>query len=265
KQLVNVRILGFLLQFGPGHEAQTHVAKIIESCPDDDAVFASGEFFDKFFIRTFRKHKVLTPTSSRSQSRSSSNTVQDMIGETLVECPQNHQEAKHSVSILIALIRDGFRCVLSGAFDLESVIDNRELQEIVLADSKPQILVTQGCHIFPESSNMNLENQDKAAKVHSLANVLTLEVSIHTMFDNLQLWLEPTPVPNRYKVGTSRPFITRMKGLPSHVDFTANDSGLDLPSEKYLRIHAACCQVAHMSGTAKYLDDMEDEDPFDGS
>ncbi|KAI0323470.1 hypothetical protein GY45DRAFT_1211893, partial [Cubamyces sp. BRFM 1775] len=27
-----------------------------------------------------------------------------------------------------------------------------------------------------------------------------------------------------------------------------------LPSPKYLRIHAACCRIAHMSGAAEHLD-----------
>lgn len=36
-----------------------------------------------------------------------------------------------------------------------------------------------------------------------------------------------------------------------------------LPDRTYLQIHAACCKVAHMSGAAKYLELLEDDDRHD--
>ena len=49
--------------------------------------------------------------------------------------------------------------------------------------------------------------------------------------------------------------------VPEEVQFVAHEH-LPLPNPKHLRIHAACCRVAHMSGAADYFDevlhDMED-------
>lgn len=54
--------------------------------------------------------------------------------------------------------------------------------------------------------------------------------------------------------------------LPPTVQFTAHNvdlarsgtqtsGSLALPNPQYLRIHAACCKVAHLSGAAEYLDE----------
>lgn len=43
---------------------------------------------------------------------------------------------------------------------------------------------------------------------------------------------------------------------------TPDEDKLPLPSPAYLKLHAACCQVAHLSGAAEYVKkfyrDMED-------
>ena len=44
--------------------------------------------------------------------------------------------------------------------------------------------------------------------------------------------------------------------------FETEHQVLPLPSPRYLEIHAACCQVAHMSGAADYYRDLDDDDPF---
>jgi len=43
------------------------------------------------------------------------------------------------------------------------------------------------------------------------------------------------------------------------ITFTSTDPNLPLPNREYLRLHAAVCRVAHMSGVAGYLD-QEDRD-----
>ena len=37
------------------------------------------------------------------------------------------------------------------------------------------------------------------------------------------------------------------------ITFQAAESGLALPNPDYLRIHTACCRVAHLSGAAKHM------------
>ena len=49
--------------------------------------------------------------------------------------------------------------------------------------------------------------------------------------------------------------------LPANrlITFTSTDPSLPLPNPEYLKLHAAVCRVAHMSGAAGYLD-REDQD-----
>ena len=76
---------------------------------------------------------------------------------------------------------------------------------------------------------------------------------------------DPLRQDNHYKVvlapGYTHGEIGIAGGVPREVHFVAY-SDLPLPSPKYLRIHAHCCRIAHMSGAAEYLDiiyrDMEE-------
>ena len=49
---------------------------------------------------------------------------------------------------------------------------------------------------------------------------------------------------------------------PNPIEFKSADPNLPLPNPTYLRIHAACCRIAHLSGAGEYmdkiLDDLED-------
>ena len=56
---------------------------------------------------------------------------------------------------------------------------------------------------------------------------------------------------NCYKIQTTRPFCL----IPlDPVTFTTSDPVLPLPSPQLLAVHAACAQVAHLSGARKYID-----------
>jgi hypothetical protein len=50
--------------------------------------------------------------------------------------------------------------------------------------------------------------------------------------------------------------------LPSTVTFATTDSRISLPDPRYLRVHAACAKVAHLSGAGECIDriirDLED-------
>jgi hypothetical protein len=110
------------------------------------------------------------------------------------------------------------------------------------------------------------------ANIHRLSNALTLDMSVHAAFDGLKLWFEEVPVsnikrfsfspwchlpqgaPNTYTV-CSTGNLAFLNALPParQVHFTTN-TGQELPDPRYLKLHAAVCRVAHMSGAAGYLD-----------
>ncbi|EEB95421.1 hypothetical protein MPER_05615 [Moniliophthora perniciosa FA553] len=79
---------------------------------------------------------------------------------------------------------------------------------------------------------------------------------MHDWFDRLKLWLEATSVPNRYRIKTASDFYpstTRRKTIT----FVSSDSELPLPSPELLALHAACAKVAHLSGAAAYIDQLD--------
>lgn len=101
-----------------------------------------------------------------------------------------------------------------------------------------------------------------------------MDSRLHTLFDDLDLWFEHVAVSgeyipsfhcpltfsqdlnNTYTICFSGP-LDSLSFLPagkSHtVTFTSTDPSFPLPNPGYLRLHAAVCRVAHMSGVAKYL------------
>jgi hypothetical protein len=43
------------------------------------------------------------------------------------------------------------------------------------------------------------------------------------------------------------------------VTLKSHNGNFDIPDPQYIKIHAACCRVAHMSGAADYMDDILDD------
>ena len=65
---------------------------------------------------------------------------------------------------------------------------------------------------------------------------------------------------NNYRLHTLLPTLSLNHLQPNPViTFTSTDPSLPLPNPEYLKLHAAICRVAHMSGAADYLD-LEDQD-----
>ncbi len=110
---------------------------------------------------------------------------------------------------------------------------------------------------------------------HQLSNIMTLSPKFHTFFDNLKLFgwrrlltrcarsiltitcnFRPRPSgtfvhcpPNARRLLRCREQIRhRHPGYPRPAP-----EYLPLPDPQILGLHAACCKVAHMSGTAEYI------------
>ncbi|KXN92359.1 hypothetical protein AN958_08374, partial [Leucoagaricus sp. SymC.cos] len=116
------------------------------------------------------------------------------------------------------------------------------------------------------------------ANIHHLGNGFTMNEELHSMFDDLRLWFEEVAVSappitslhaliliplqnNTYRVRVLDPGVAPLMTFPpAHIiTFTSTDPHLPLPNPKYLRLHAAVCRIAHLSGAAGYLD-LEDRE-----
>ncbi|KAF9053840.1 hypothetical protein BDZ89DRAFT_939122, partial [Hymenopellis radicata] len=172
-----------------------------------------------------------------------------------------------------ALIRDGFRCVVSGVYDEAALTELGLTAEQALAHGGT--VYTHCAYIVPEFTYFAVvKERDYAASVlavlqcfgcdieninvHSLFNVMTMDVNRQDWFDRLEMWFEKLGE-NCYKVCSNK----RGRLLPhSAVTLTTPDAEhLPVPSEDLLELHAVCCKVAHFSGAGLYVERITcDED-----
>ncbi|KJA18783.1 hypothetical protein HYPSUDRAFT_69697 [Hypholoma sublateritium FD-334 SS-4] len=282
--LVFPRCLGYLILELP-HEAGEVVAHEVVDCHASfDRMRSLSLFYIDHLIRLFRQSKGPTPAPSEHPSRPSFEMHRNFFNEAVEPAPASHQAAKKS-----ALRRDGYRCVVTGQADRTSVesMQPADLQKYNLDDNSV-VTITNYCHIFPPSTN-RFDQNDPAEKkkkyagsvwsiiesfshidmlselnsesIHHLQNGFTMHSQLHTLFDDLNLWFEHVAgLDNTYKVCflSLRDHRSFLSTSQSHtITFTSTDPSLPLPNPDYLRLHAAVCRVAHMSGAAGYLD-LED-------
>ncbi|EFI27097.1 hypothetical protein CC1G_15227 [Coprinopsis cinerea okayama7 len=101
-------------------------------------------------------------------------------------------------------------------------------------------------------------------KVHRLQNGMTLDAGMHGLFDEMVFWFEEFQRPNAPPNSNSY-ITTGILGSGETVTFnttrttfnSTRTSTLPLPDPRYLRLHAAICRVAHLSGAAAYLARLE--------
>lgn len=139
-------------------------------------------------------------------------------------------------------------------------------------------------HILERFDFKGIIEELAGPKVHSLTNILTLDASVHQSFNALKVWFEEDTVrlrlftpdilhlralfvifqdsdtPNRYEIMSTEPFVFtgRISQSNPFLTLTSTDSRLTLPNPAYLRIHAACCKVAHLSGAVGHYDLLDD-------
>ncbi|KAK0207733.1 hypothetical protein IW262DRAFT_1281698, partial [Armillaria fumosa] len=178
---------------------------------------------------------------------------------------------------LQALIRDGFRCVVTASYHYDSL---SEVSASAAEIKKARVVLTECAHIVPESTYFDVSDQSSSNnldyttsllavlmcfgydiqklngdKVHSLFNVMTLEHNVHDLFDRLKIWFEKTDVTNCYNV---RSFEPQFFESPTQVTFTTSDNEqLPVPSAALLALHATCARVAHLSGVAEHIDKLD--------
>ncbi|KZT10295.1 uncharacterized protein LAESUDRAFT_755803 [Laetiporus sulphureus 93-53] len=168
-----------------------------------------------------------------------------------------------------ALVRDGYKCVITGkdhvdkittwtGFDLDTTdaahimpFGLNDFEETDVPTMVDETAVWAALQAFSGRSLDGLRGDD----INSLENVLTLSASVHRLFGQLVLALEPIEAKsNVYRILTwgnakNRRDLSETVTLSDH-----SNSGKALPNSAYLSLHAAICKVLHASGRAKELD-----------
>ncbi|KAF8326943.1 hypothetical protein F5887DRAFT_1084106 [Amanita rubescens] len=269
--IMHCRIVGHFFHHVPGDRGLANLVREVNStCGDRQKLLDLGKlYYDGF--RLFRSAKgCRTPVQSRHPSRQSFDTQAEMIRSMLEEAPTRHETAKRKA------IRDGFRCVVSGRYDRQSVRKSRELDET----PGIEVVDTECAHILSESTNVGISEGSRKAdyaasawavlsrfasreslmkelngpKVHRLENVMTMCYDARSLFDRLEMWLEPTAVENVYNLGAIYP--RDIAEYHKVITFNTNNPRLPVPSRDYLELHAACAKVAYLSAASEYMDSV---------
>ncbi|KAF8889169.1 hypothetical protein CPB84DRAFT_1733076 [Gymnopilus junonius] len=278
--LVSARFLGYMLLEAPTDPGRQDFAWEIYRCSSDsdDAMQKLAQLYVEHLLRLFRRNKGRTLTPRSHPSAPSFDTQRQAFSGLLEATPSSHDKAKKR-----ALYRDHYRCIISGKIDTASVNAGLVVPQPGELEGK-----TQASHIFDRSTNEGLGDPNKSAYaasahavllrfgqlrsieelngagVHRLQNVLTLETGLHEFFDSLEIWLEKIdaddPDRHRYKLAAIRPSIPE---YGRQIELTTPDPvEYPLPDPRYLRLHAACARVAHLSGAGEYIEkalrDIED-------
>ncbi|EPQ51994.1 hypothetical protein GLOTRDRAFT_140473 [Gloeophyllum trabeum ATCC 11539] len=278
--LMNIRIAGHLIDVLAQQHEDYALARVVADIVAGERTkrIEIGEYYNQYFIKSFRGNRGRTPSPSKHPSRPPFDFRQEVIKRELESrqeeftYPKNHHTAKKW-----ALVRDNYRCVLTKNVELYS--------DASKADKSLKPVKTQCAHIFPESTNRDFSDNEKLEyasrvwavlerfgypsikdqllgdRIHLLDNVLTLDPTMHSEFDALQIWFEATDVPNQYEVVSPQEELLRL--LPNEVvTFESTNERLALPNPTYLRIHALCCRVAHLAGAAEYYNKLENDDEY---
>ncbi|KAG1843882.1 hypothetical protein F4604DRAFT_1596562 [Suillus subluteus] len=272
--LICAHILGYMLVYAPSDAGRCNITKDIGKCADDEKLLQLAQLIYDYFIGLFKAAKSQTPESSFYTSGPLFDTNEAAIAHIMKESPMDQRTAK-----VHALVRDNFRCVVTGAVDFTACHYQRQLVAEVL-DKKLSSFATKAAYIFPASANKGISSQDSlkheyvvnaqtigdhlagydvrqeldGIKIHCLEDILTLAVHVHAMFDRFDLWFEEmVDMQHTYRVCGYPPSIQL---FPPTVTFTTDDPlHLPLPSPHYLGIHAACCKVAWLSGAKDYIEE----------
>ncbi|KAI1784217.1 hypothetical protein LXA43DRAFT_1043365 [Ganoderma leucocontextum] len=276
KMLINVRILGHLLSQS-GLLLDTALSKVAEDILSSQAkaqgsnealmeeLTALGEFYRNYFIRPFRKYKGKTPNVTSHPSRDSFELTKEEIDQVLAE----PRDADYDMSRKLAMKREDHRCIVTRILDFAYALRFRTPDGGMYEEDTEALHF---CHIFSESTNEDIEQSGllnsfgyshlvnhfaTGDRVHFLENVMMMTEPLHHRFDTLKLWFEPVEV---YSI------LKPPHGLTQGqlVIFQSAEPRFALPNRESLRIHAACCRVAHLSGACGLLDELErdmDSDP----
>ncbi|CAE6426095.1 unnamed protein product [Rhizoctonia solani] len=262
-QELPVRILGQMLIQAPVIAGRAYVAGFINRCATNEEITELGVVYLGQFVNYLRAPRPPRTPRTPPMSLPTSAGPNPSLPE-----PTSHTEAKKQ-----ALIRDNYRCMLTGAVDNNAVKFMPELLSEVV-DTRTAVRVTGCCNILPQYGGYDdmdgfnyqdttlwpmiysfggvSENQLGEHGVHGLGNVLTLEYGIRSIFDGFDIWLEPTgEAENQYFIKGQEE--SDRRGLPERVTFSSSFPGLELPNPHYLSVHAAFARVIKLSGASRII------------
>ncbi|KZT08938.1 uncharacterized protein LAESUDRAFT_647665 [Laetiporus sulphureus 93-53] len=275
-----VRLFGHLLAEAPTCTAQYNLAREILSAPSKpgklkigaQVLAAVGDKHYKVFsyvsVRNLqltsvglffpphnyavRRNRGPTPNPSNHSSRPSYDRKKEEILPLLNPNKLDHRGAKTA-----ALLRDDDRCIVTRKFDSTIFEQSSDEFQAKLLAAKQPLCITECCHIFPESTNCDIDDK---STVEYAADVWTIIERFG--YPELRAELEGEEIHSLKNIDTrhrtNNPNMVFIGyGFPREVQFKTIDERFDLPDSRLLKLHATCCKVAWMSGAAGYMNELD--------
>ncbi|KAI6098033.1 hypothetical protein EDD17DRAFT_1749693 [Pisolithus thermaeus] len=238
RQMIYCRIFGYLFHHFPARDITSFVQEVVNISFDREKLLDIGKCFYVYFVKLLKSYKGRPSTLSSHSSLESVDNLVDKITNELQEAPQNHHTAQ-----IRALARDGFRCVVTKAYDMFAAEDNAKLRQTIEKEGA-STAVTDCTYVFPLSPGSDSEEM-YAASVWALLDCFG--------YHNLRQKLNgDNAVPHKYEIKASKSL--HLIHRPKFVTFSAPDPDkYPLPNPTYLAIRAACAKVAHLSGVVEHI------------
>ncbi|KAI0260584.1 hypothetical protein BC834DRAFT_973311 [Gloeopeniophorella convolvens] len=246
------RVLGHLILEAPTDAGRDWVCKKVLNCTDEPSLARLAQKYIFTFVGSFKA------SAGRSQSSTRASSISTPY--------EGASGLAHGDRRAQALLRDTYRCAVTGTFDAASARDPTVAADGYATSPGAPIATTEAALVIPPSVDMRilaryagLAGDDPLCPPHSdfhrLENILTLDRAAAHRFSSLDLWLEATGRADEYQIVTWHPDILSPSRRRAAVAFTTTDPiTRPIPSAEYLHLHAACARMAHKSGAATYLD-----------
>ncbi|KZT74307.1 hypothetical protein DAEQUDRAFT_753793 [Daedalea quercina L-15889] len=284
---ISARVLGWALLLAPSDEGRAALTREIIGCDGDPELLAGlAHLYVYGLIRVFYNPEGPTPSVSATQSPGLS--FQQSV-QSLEHSLQQPSITAQDIRQLI-LFRDDHRCVFTGALDLSSastfapnLMERRATRVAhIISQSLSENITwtTPAVHAqfgWAQTAGAIVERfggfspRDILGEndLHSPTNAFTATTEPHALFDNLDLWLTAAQdeqggtIPHTYDVSLidGEELLPRVGiGIKLRITLkaTATVGGevIPPPHPRLIALHAACAEIAHMSGAAEHLNEI---------
>ncbi|KAG5295952.1 hypothetical protein I7I50_08889 [Histoplasma capsulatum G186AR] len=216
-----------------------------------------------------------TPTITPSPLPEAEYRTMEVAAHMIARSPRYSQsKLKHD-----CFKRDNYRCMITGVYDYrhapgnvpDSIIQKTGATDLVhilpfaLGNYQTKIQEQQLARVW-ESLNtcfpgIRSHTNLSADTINDYSNLMTLEASLHTVFGNFEIALDPTSEENSYRMMIYRPIPTllleilpqpnenneRIIKFEKHADY-------ELPNRVLLGTHAAVAKILHATGMAETIE-----------
>ncbi|KAI0283126.1 hypothetical protein BGY98DRAFT_911855 [Russula aff. rugulosa BPL654] len=254
RKLIHARVLGHLLREAPSMYATENVANQVNSCQNNDQLDALGEMYFLHYICAYTESS--PPSPQTRPVRQSFETKRGLVEYMLrtngdpSQCSEGAQKR--------ALVRDDFRCMITGMYDYRSLEWSTEIMQEV-TDSDVSVTLTECLYIFPQSIARISGVDAKDAKHEYATSIWT--IMSYFGFEDLPDKLAGNGIHTLENVMTldaSYPKHNGMARRDNPITLTSQHADLPLPNRTFLAIHAACCRIANLSGARIYIEEILD-------